>query len=262
MNMGSAQIQGELWGWAPQDWTQIQEPMHWPLWEVMLDACLVKSGTRILDAGCGGGGASVLAAKRGAQVSGLDATAGMIYIARNRVPDGDFRVGDIEQLPYKDNSFDAVFAANSIQYSADRVATLREFGRVCNPGGRIVAGLFGPPEEVAFSTIVTAVRGALPEPPPGAGPFELSMPGKLESLFTEAGLNVLRSGKVDCPFHYLEFETFWQAQNSGGPFQRALKAAGKEKLKSVFSEATEAYRLHVGTFHIQPNIFKYVVAEL
>ncbi|UCC53626.1 MAG: class I SAM-dependent methyltransferase [Anaerolineaceae bacterium] len=262
MNMGSAEIQGELWGQSPQDWSQIQEPMHRPLWEAMLDASLVKSGIRILDAGCGGGGASVLAAERGALVSGLDATTGMIRIARNRVPNGNFRVGDIERLPYEDNVFDTVFAANSIQYSADRVATLREFGRVCKPGGRIVAGLFGPPEKVAFSTIFTAVRGTLLEPSAGAGPFELSLPGKLESLFTEAGLNVLQGGEVDCPFQYPEFETFWQAQNSGGPFQRALQAAGKEKLKSVLGKAIEAYRLDDGTFHIQPNIFKYVVAEL
>ena len=170
--MATATIQGELWGQAPKDWALIQEPLHRPLWEAMLDATLVRSGKRILDAGCGGGGASVLAAARGAQVSGLDAAAGMIQFAQEHVPDGDFRVGDIENLPYVDNVFDAVFAANAIQYTADRVATLREFGRVCRPGGRIAAGLFGPPEGVAFHTVFTAVRDALPEPPPGAGPFE------------------------------------------------------------------------------------------
>jgi SAM-dependent methyltransferase len=258
--MGSAEIQGELWGQATQDWAQIQEPMHRPLWERMLDASLVSSGTRILDAGCGGGGASVLAAERGAQVSGLDAAAGMIDVARSRVPDGEFRVGDIEQLPYEDQVFDTVFAANSIQYSADRVATLSELSRVCKPGGRIIAVLFGPPDKVAFSTIFAAVRGALPEPPTSAGPFELSLPGKLESLFTEAGLNTLQSGEVDCPFQYPDFETFWQAQNSGGPFRKAIQAAGNDKLRSVLARATEAYRQDDGAIHIQPNVFRYVVS--
>ena len=98
--MGTAIIQGELWDQAPQDWAMLQEPMHKPLWEAMLDRTLVGSSTRFLDAGCGGGGASVLAAERGAQVSGIDAAEGLVAFARERVPNGDFRVGDIETLPF------------------------------------------------------------------------------------------------------------------------------------------------------------------
>ena len=148
--MGTSKIQGELWGEAPRGWVEIQEPMHMPLWEAMLNATEVGSVTHFLDAGCGGGGASVLAAERGAHVSGLDAAGGLIKFARERVSNGDFRVGDIESLPFEDDAFDVVFAANSVQYLGDRIAALRELGRVCKPEGRIVAGLFGPPEKVVF----------------------------------------------------------------------------------------------------------------
>lgn len=82
--MGSAATQGDLWGQAPSDWTFFQEPKHNPLFEAMLNAANVGVGTRIFDAGCGGG-VSVLAAQRGAQVSGLDAAEGLIEIARERV---------------------------------------------------------------------------------------------------------------------------------------------------------------------------------
>ena len=136
--MSTASVQGELWDQAPQNWAILQEPMHLPLWEAMLDRCRVGSGTRFLDAGCGGGGASMLAAERGAEVSGIDASEGLIAIARERVSNGDFRVGDIESLLFEDNAFEAVFAANSLQYAANRVATLREFGRVRTPDGYIV----------------------------------------------------------------------------------------------------------------------------
>lgn len=260
--MSTAEIQGKLWGGAPQDWAMLQEPVHQPLWQVMLNETSVGSGTHILDAGCGGGGATLLAAQRGAQVSAVDASEKLIQFARGRVPEVDFRVGDIESLPYEDDSFDVVFAANSVQYAGDRVKALREFGRVCRPDGRIVAGLFGPPEGVAFRTIQAAVRDALPEPPDGAGPYELSMPGKLESLFEEAGLNVLKSGEVDCPFHFPDFETFWRAQISAGPFQRAMQIAGEEKLRLAVQGAVEAFRNGDGTILIQPNLFKYVVAGL
>jgi SAM-dependent methyltransferase len=236
------------------------EPIGRPLWEAMLDEAQVGPGTRLLDAGCGAGGASVLAAARGAQVSGIDAAAGMIAVARERVPNGDFRVGDIEELPYADDAFDVVFAASSIQYTGDRVATLRELGRVCRPGGRIVAGLFGPPDKVTFGAVFRAVRAALPEPPPGAGPFELSMPGKLESLFAEAGLRVLKNGEVDCPFQWPDFETFWRGNSAAGPMRGAMRAIGPETLKTVLWEATQAFRLNGGPISIQPNVLRYVVA--
>jgi SAM-dependent methyltransferase len=258
--MGTVEIQGELWGKMPQDWATLQEPLHIPLWEAMLEGALVGSGTRFLDAGCGGGGGSVLAAERGAQVSGLDAAEGLITISRERVPNGDFRVGDIESLPFDDEVFDAVFAANSVQFTEDRIKALRELGRVCTLKGRIVAGLFGPPEKVAFSAIIKAVRDAMPEPPPGGGPFELSAPGKLEGLFEAAGLNVLESGEVDCPYNYPDFETFCRAHVAAGPFQSMLRVVSEEKLRLVLRDAVEAFRLENGGLLIQPNAYKYVVA--
>lgn len=258
--MGTAEIQGKLWGKIPQDWASIQEPMHKPLWDAMLEAALVGSNTRFLDIGCGGGGASVLAANRRAQVSGLDAAEGLIAIARERVPDGDFRVGDIEQLPFDDEEFDAVFAANSIQYAGDRIQALRELRRVCASNGRVVAGLFGPPDKVAFRTIFKAIRDTMPEPPSGGGPFELSAPGTLEGLFETAGLRVLESIEVDCPFAYPDFETFWRAQISAGPLQGTLKIVSEEDLKSALHEAVKEFRLDNGGILIQPNVFKYIVA--
>lgn len=236
--------------------------MHRPLWEAMLNATEVGQGTRFLDVGCGGGGASVLAAERGAQVSGLDAAGGLITFARERVSNGNFRVGDIESLPFDDDAFDVVFAANSVQYSEDRIAALRELGRVCTPEGRIVAGLFGTPEKVEFRAIFKAVREAMPEPPTGGGPFELSAPGKFEGLFAEAGLNLLESGEADCPFDYADFETFWQANVAAGPFQGTLRVVSEVRLKSAVRDAAEAFRLDDGSILIQPNIFKYVVATL
>lgn len=227
--------------------------MHRPLWETMLNATEVGVTTHFLDVGCGGGGA---------KISGLDAAEGLIVFARERVSNGDFRVGDIENLPFEDDAFDVVFAANSVQYSGDRIAALRELGRVCKPEGRIVAGLFGPPEKVAFSAIQKAIRDSLPEPPTGAGPYELSSPGKLDGLFSEAGLNVLESGEVDCPFKYPDFETYWQAQFSTGPLQSALRVISEEQLKTTARDAAKAFRLDNGAILIQPNIFIYLVAAL
>ena len=92
--MGSAGVQGELWGRAAGDWASLQEAQHAPFFQAILSAAGVGDSVRVLDAGCGSGGASVLARSRGAVVTGLDASAPLIEVARGRVPDGDFRIGD------------------------------------------------------------------------------------------------------------------------------------------------------------------------
>jgi ubiquinone/menaquinone biosynthesis C-methylase UbiE len=132
--MGSATIQGSLWNHNPSGWN-IQERLHIPIFEAMLTAANVSTGTRILDAGCGTGTASVLAAARGANVTGIDAAEGLIAYVRKAVPDGSFTLGDIQSFDFPDESFDVVFAANSVQYAKDPLATLREFKRVCKKEG-------------------------------------------------------------------------------------------------------------------------------
>jgi SAM-dependent methyltransferase len=257
--MGSAQVQGELWGRAPRDWAELQEPMHRPLWEAMLTAAEIGPGARVLDAGCGGGGASLLAARRGARISGVDAAGPLVAIARERVPGGDFRVSDLQELPFDDDSFDAVVAASSLQYTQDRVATLRELKRVCDPGGRVVVGLWGAPDQVDYRAVFTAVRDALPEPPPGKGPFELSGPGVLEKLIAEAGLTVSGGGHTICVFEYPSFEVLWQANASAGPLQAALQSVGEDKLRNAIKDAIAPFVRDDGSIRME-NQFRYVVA--
>lgn len=96
----------------------------------------------------------------------------------------------------------------------------------------------------------------------GAGTYELSTPGKLEGLFEKAGLNVIETGEVDCPFNYPDFETYWQAQFSGGPIQSALRVVSEEQLGTAACDAANAFRLDNGAIHIQPNIFIFLVAIL
>jgi SAM-dependent methyltransferase len=251
----------------------------------MLDATAVGQGTRLLDVGCGAGGASVLAAELGAQVTGLDAAEGMIAYAQKRLPDADFHVGDMADLPFENNSFDVVFAANSVQYSADRVAALQELARVCKPGGHVVTGLFGPPEKVAYRHIFQAVRDILPEPPAGKGPFELSAPGKLVALFEEASLNVSAQGDINTPTIFPNLESYLRGVMSGSPVQAALQVvdneqlraaltkaakpflldddlADKEQLRAALTEEDQPFLLDDGPIVIGPNNYIYVVATV
>jgi SAM-dependent methyltransferase len=256
--MGSATVQGPLWGRAAHDWAELQEPTALPLWEAMLDAAAVGPGTRVLDAGCGAGGASVLAAGRGAHVNGLDAAEALLAIARERVPDADFRVGDLETLPYADGTFDASIAADVLPYVADPAAALRELRRVCTPVGRIVLAIWGAPDECEQRTIVAAVREVLPRPL-DAELFALSAPGVLEALVALAGLTMLGRGTVACPCTYPDRETAWLAQVSAGPLQAALRVVGAPQLKAAVLRALAPHTTSTGGVHLE-NHFRYVTA--
>jgi SAM-dependent methyltransferase len=259
--MGSAQIQGDLWSQAPEDWASLQEPLHAPLWQAMLSATGVGKGTRILDAGCGGGGLSKLAEEKGAGVNGLDASETLVGIARAKVPGGDFRTGDLESLPYVDGSFDVVIAANSVQYAADPVAALAELRRVTRPGGRIAVAVWGRAENCEFRHILKAVAGAMPEPPKGGGPFALSKRGVLEALLAKADIKADRRGEVACPFDYGDVATAWRATACAGPVQGAMLAAGTGPVKDAVTKAMQQFVRKGGDVHLD-NTMIYVTATI
>jgi len=258
--MGNAQIQGEQWGRAARDWVTLQEPMHKPVWEAMLIDLSVDEGTRLFDAGCGGGGASLLAAQRGADVTGLDASDALIALARERVPEGDFRAGDLEALPYDEQTFDAIIASLAVQYTADPIAALRELKRVCADEGILAISTWGPPEQCEQRVIFKAVRDVMPSPPKGGGPFALSASGALEKLVEQAGWKVIGDGEAECPFEYPDLETFWRAQRAAGPLQAQIGSLGEERLRAAVEEAVEPYRTKSGGVHLE-NRFRYITAR-
>lgn len=228
----------------------------------MLTAANVSTGTIFLDLGCGTGTSSVMAAARGADVTGLDAAPGLVAYARTAVPNGTFTVGDLQILEYPDDSFDVVFAANSVQYSEDPVAALREFKRVCKTGGTVVAGLFGPPAGVDYSAVFMAAKDAMPPPPADAkpgGPFALSGPGILEGLFEKAGIEVSGTGKANCPLTYENFDQKWAYCLGAGPTQGMMKVIGEGKLKQAILLGCKDFTKKDGSIVFPNNEFMFVV---
>ena len=71
-----------------------------------------------------------IAADHGARVAGIDAAEGLIAIAAERTPSGDFRVRDLEALPWPDESFDVVTGFNAFQFADDKARALAEARRV------------------------------------------------------------------------------------------------------------------------------------
>jgi SAM-dependent methyltransferase len=258
---GTAQVQGSLWGARARDFANYVEPFGRPLYEAVFAAVGVESGMSLLDVGCGPGFAASLAAEHGARVAGLDAAEASLEIARERTPAGDFHAGEMEHLPWADNTFDVVTSFNAFQYAADVLNALHEARRVAKPQGRVAMAVWGRAEECDTLAIVSALGTFLPPPPPGApGPFALSTPGRVETLLRQAGLEPLTSGEVDCPFAFANLETAVRGSMASGPAAAAIRQAGAEAVQRAIAESLAPFQTSAGSYY-QRNRFRYVIAS-
>ena len=133
-------------GTSPRNWADFQEAFFTPIYDAILDRIGITAGSagmRVLDVGCGAGLFCALAAKRGAIVSGLDAAEALLDVARKRTPSGDFRQGEMEELPFADGTFDVVTGFNSLHYAADPVNALRQARRVSKPSAKVAMAVWG-----------------------------------------------------------------------------------------------------------------------
>ncbi len=255
-----ASKQGDLWGRAARDWATMQEPAAVPLWNAALDAARVGAGTRMLDAGCGAGGACVLAAARGADPFGVDPSVNLITIARERLPHCDFRIGELENIPHSNGNFDVAIAVNSMQYTADPELAMHELGRVTREGGRVVAVVFADPERCDNDRIFRAVVDLFPKPPTSAGPFALSAPGALQELVESvAGLSVEAIAEIDVVRDYEDVDNALRGQMAAGATWRAVEILGEDRVRAAIRGAVEQFLQPDGTVRMT-NRFRYVVA--
>jgi SAM-dependent methyltransferase len=258
--MGTAYIQGELWSAQARNWANFLERCHAPLYKSVFDRVGISRGTRLLDVGCGAGLAAQLAAELGAQVAGIDAAPAFIEIARERLPDGDFRVGDMEELPYTDASFDVVTGFNSFQHAANPVAALSEAKRVVRRGGRVAMVTWGRPEDCEHAAVLAAIRALLPPGLTGtSSPFALSEPGRLEALLERAGLRADDSGEIASTFVWQDSETAWKAIGAAGPTVMAVRYAGEEKVRQAVLDSLLSFRMGDGGYR-EENTYRYMIA--
>lgn len=132
-----------------------------------------KSGERILDLAAGTGTSSVPFAQAGAKVTACDMSHGMLAEGRKRHPELEFVYGDGTDLPFEDDTFDAVTISYGLRNISDTEKALSEMRRVTKPGGRIVVAEFSTP---TFAPIRVAYQQFLPRVIPALGYLVSSNP--------------------------------------------------------------------------------------
>jgi SAM-dependent methyltransferase len=257
----TAEINGRLWGARARDWADIQEGNCHAVYLSVFDRVGLGSGTAYLDAGCGAGMAAGIAAERGARVSGLDAADNLLAVARTRVPHGDFHMGDLEKLPFGDDTFDLVTGFNSFQYAGNPTVALAEARRVAKPSANIVIVTWGEPEGMEAASLVAALKPLLPPSPAGApGPFALSDEAALRAFAAGAGLTPVELFDVDSPWRYSDLATALRGLKSAGVAIRAIENTSEAAVDAAHAKTLEAFRQPNGGYRISAT-FRCLVAR-
>jgi ubiquinone/menaquinone biosynthesis C-methylase UbiE len=227
---------GRGWGARAVEWAYLFEPYARPANELLFDRLAVGDGIHLLDIACGSGFAAHLAAERKANVSGLDAADALVTIARTRTPSGDFRVGDMFELPFADDSFDVATSFNGIWKGCD--GALKEAQRVLVPSGRLGITFWGRYELLGLMPYFLKV---IELSPPGHGAANMEhgdtgREGVVEDMLAATGFSMVERGAVDVVSEWPDTATAVRALAAAGPSVPAIEAVGYEAFCEALHE--------------------------
>ena len=255
----SAEHNGHAWGLRARDWSETESQMR-PSYELAIKRAGLRAGQTVLDAGCGSGAFLRAAADHGAVVSGIDASEALLAIARERVPDADLSLGDLQHLPYADDSFDAVTGFCSFFFADDMIEALREAGRVAKPGAPVVVQVWGRPERFDLG-MMKAVLARFRPPPPAdrLDPSTLWRPGVLEDLAVQAGLIPDAAFDDRFAYEYADEESMSRAMLSAGGFG-AIVGDRQDEARQAVLEALAVCRTPACGYRIE-NDWHFLIAR-
>lgn len=111
----------------------------------------------VADLGCGDGYGSYLLHREGYRVTGVDLSEEMVrYASGKRTAGLEFIAGDLQNLPFASDTFDAAMAINSLEWVPNPLKALKEIWRITKPGGRVCIAILGPtakPRENSFGRL-------------------------------------------------------------------------------------------------------------
>ncbi|MFF3917134.1 SAM-dependent methyltransferase [Streptomyces sp. NPDC001852] len=281
-----------------RDWSEIQERMLVPLYEAVYERLEVGPATRLLGLRCGAGLALLLAAGRGATVTGVDAASPeRLALAGERLLPGASRGGvrgDAGRARYGDGGGRGASGrtraravklvagspreAAGAETAAYSLVTLFEpigclagdsegLGELLADalplaarGAAVVLAGWGPPERCATSSVLR-VATKLADPLRSARSWRPARRDDLEEVAQRAGLKPDGSGRVACPFGYADVDSAVRGLLSTGLFDAAIAATDAKQVDKELTEALHPYRRPDGTVWM-PNVFRYLVARV
>ena len=229
--------------------------------EHVVTAAGVEAGQDVLDVATGSGNVALVAAQRGAKVTGLDLTPELFTAGRRRAAEANVEIewveGDAENLPYEDGSFDRALSTFGTMFAPRHEVAAAELVRVTKPGGVVGVAAWTP--EGTNGLMFRTVASHMPPPAPELKPPALwGDEQHIRSLFEPHGVELeFERGKVDFEDESIEA---WLAygEEKLGPMvmaRAALEPQGKwEALRSDLEALYQRENLNSdGSFRVTPE---------
>ena len=221
-----------------------------PMSAHLVKSANIQSGESVLDVACGTGITSITARKQGAIVTGLDLTPELLTRAKQEADLAEangigWKEGDAEDLPFEDNSFDAVLSSVGHMFTPRPEVCASELVRVTKPGGRIAFSTWPP--ELAVGNMFAVMSKYIQQPPnPPPSPLLWGIPNVIKERL---GSNVkdihFERGFVNVTI--LSINHYWQYMSARfGPVIRSIQVLGDDtakiaSLKNDFKHALSQY---------------------
>jgi SAM-dependent methyltransferase len=223
--------------WEQGDFTRIAASMR-EAGETLVASLGITAGLEVLDLGSGDGTTALPAARRGANVLGVDIARNLVEAGNRRAQEAGltncrFEQGDATNLSgLAGRRFDLVVSIFGAMFAPKPFDVAREMVRVTRPGGRIVMGNWIPNDPTLVAQILKISSAYTPPPPEGfVSPMTWGVESHVIERFGAAGVP---AGKISCardtfifnapvsPAAYVtEFRTYY------GPTMNAFAAADK-----------------------------------
>ena len=250
-----------------QSWNKFSP--GWKKWDSMTMDFLKPMGTEIIAsikpsgkdlildiaAGTGEPGLTIASMLDGGKVVITDLAEDMLTIAKENaekrgITNIETKACDVCELPFDDNSFDAISCRFGFMFFPDMQLAANEMYRVLKPGGRIATSVWDGPEKNFWVTVTMGTINKnieLPPPVPGApGMFRCAKPGLMKEIFEKAGFKNVSVKEVPTKLNSGTSETYWNMMTEvAAPVVAALGKADentRQKIKTeVLSQIEEKY---------------------
>jgi ubiquinone/menaquinone biosynthesis C-methylase UbiE len=236
--------------WEKGDFTRLAATMR-QSGDAFVNKLGIMAGQRVLDLGCGDGTTALPAAKRGAEVLGVDIARNLVDAGNRRAREHglaklEFRHGDATNLQgLADKSFDWVVTVFGAMFAPKPQDVANEMVRVTKPGGRIVMGNWIPGDPTLVAQILKICSAYTPPPPDGfISPMLWGVEANVIERFTRAGI---AAEKISCErdtftFNFSGTPSAFVAEfrDYYGPTMNAFAAAEKVGRADALQKELEA----------------------
>jgi SAM-dependent methyltransferase len=219
--------------WASGDYAEVATLIV-PVAERLCDSADLRAGSDVLDIACGSGNAAIAAARFDARVTGIDYVPSLLERAQERASaervEVDLVLGDAEDLPFPDASFDAAISVFGTMFAPDHERTAAELLRVTRPGGTLALASWAP--DGFIGAVFRTIAATVPPPPGLSSPMLWGTEDHLAGLF---GSDVAWEHRERTfTFRFTSAAAFVELFSVYyGPTLKALEAAGDARASLV-----------------------------